>query len=179
MLIEQLDKNKIKVTVDASEQEKFGVTYESMTYSDCNTRKLCESIMEKAKKEIGFNVNGAKLLVEARKSSDGAVTLFLSKIKEEEKNELFGQTVVFDTFDDICDCCRAVNICDKNILTANTYTMSGKYYLYFEILCKRKEAAGVLKSFLEYGNKTKISDRSLKEHGKSIRLLNLNTDIQV
>ena len=80
MLIEQLDQNKIKVTVDASDQEKYGVTYESMTYSDCNTRRLCESIMEKAKREIGFNVSGEKLLVEARKSTDGAVTLFLSKI---------------------------------------------------------------------------------------------------
>ena len=172
MLIEQLDQNKIKVTVDASDQEKYGVTYESMTYSDCNTRRLCESIMEKAKREIGFNVSGEKLLVEARKSTDGAVTLFLSKITstEDEKDELFGQTIVFNSFDDMYDCCKVFDKCCENITAVDTYVVSGKYYIYLEILCKKRQAAGLLRSVLEYGEKSDISQEMLSEHGKKITL---------
>ncbi|MBO5035954.1 MAG: adaptor protein MecA [Clostridia bacterium] len=170
MFIEQLDQNKIKVTVNATEQEEYGVTYESMTYSDGNTRRLCERIMEKAKREIGFNVNGAKLLVEARKSTDGSVTLFLSKIitSENEKDELFGQTVKFETFDDMVDCCNIFDSLSEDIATVDSYILSGKFYLYFEILCKKNRAAGLLRSVLEYGEKSHVSKEILCEHGKRI-----------
>ena len=88
MTIEQINVHKIKVTVSERDQEEFGVTYESMNYSDANTRRLCEKIMYRAGKEIGFRTGGAKLLVEARQSGNGNVTLYLSKIEpkaEEEK----------------------------------------------------------------------------------------------
>ena len=170
MLIEQLDENKIKVTVDTSDQKEYGVTYESMTYSDCNTRKLCETIMERAKYEIGFNTNGAKLLVEAKKSLDGSVTLFLSKILscEESLDELFGQTINFKSFDDLCDCRRILNKYQEKITVVDTYTVSGKYYLYFEILCRKKQAAELLRTVLEYGEKSQLSHEALNEHGIKI-----------
>ena len=174
MLIEQLDENKIKVTVDTDDQEEYGVTYESMAYSDCNTRKLCETIMERAKTEIGFNINGAKLLVEARKSVDGSVTLVLSKILscDETKEELFGQTISFSSFDDICDC-RTLFDNYKDIITAtDIYCISNVYYLYFELICKKKQAIGFLRSILEYGEKADISQEYLKEHGTKVLLNN-------
>lgn len=170
MLIEQLDENKIKVTVDTSDQEEYGVTYESMTYSDLNTRKLCECIMERAKDEVGFNINGAKLLVEARKGMDGSVTLFLSKLlsSDDGKEELYGQTVVFKTFDDLCDCNKVLNdYCEKMTVT-DSYVFLGKYYLYFEILCRKKQASELLRSVLEYGDKSDLSHEILNEHGLKI-----------
>ena len=93
MKIEQIDANKIRVTVDSRDQAEFGVTYESMDYSDSNTRRLCEKIMTLARTQVGFSVGNAKLLVEARQSCNGSVTLYLSRVPVLlEDTQLYCQT---------------------------------------------------------------------------------------
>jgi len=175
MFIEQLDCNKIRVIVDIAEQKEYGVTYESMTYSDSNTRRLCECIMEKAKKEIGFNVGGAKLLVEAKRQNDGTVTLFLSKINENnDKSELFGQTVVFKTFDSLYDCREAFVGFEQMINDISLYCMNERYYLYFEMIGNRYNASQLLRCLLEFGEKTHITPQILAEHGEKITLISFN-----
>ena len=86
MKFELLNENRIKVTVTTTEQEFFGVSYETMDYSDGKTRKLCEKIIEEAGKEVGFKIDDGKLLVEARQCCNGNVALYLSRIPTEEHN---------------------------------------------------------------------------------------------
>ena len=45
MYIEQINESKIKVTVDADDQLKYGITYETMNCDDANTRRFCERII--------------------------------------------------------------------------------------------------------------------------------------
>ena len=54
------------------------------------------------------------------------------------------------------------------ITVVDTYTVSGEYYLYFEILCRKKQAAELLRSVLEYGEKSELSHEALTEHGLKI-----------
>ena len=167
MFIEQIDENKIKVTVDVSEQQEFGITYETMNYSDCNTRKLCEEIMSKARDQVGFFVGNAKLLVEARQSSNGTVTLYLSKIPliEKEDEELFGQTLAFREYDDLLECSRILSDFGADITYSALYGYEKRFYLYFEIISKPSKAEHILSSLLEYAEKTRLADGFLSEHG--------------
>ena len=80
MYIEQISESKIKVTVDVEDQEKYGITYETMDYEDANTRRLCEKIISEAQSEIGFDSRNSRILVEARNGSKGNITIFISKI---------------------------------------------------------------------------------------------------
>ena len=170
MFIEQIDENKIKVTVDVSEQQEFGITYETMNYSDCNTRKLCEEIMSKARDQVGFFVGNAKLLVEARQSSNGAVTLYLSRIplSEKEEEELFGQTLAFREYDDLLECCRLLSERSGDVTYSALYEYERRFYLYFEIITKPSMAEHILSSLLEYAEKTRLTDGFLSEHGKTL-----------
>ena len=170
MIIEQVDQNKIKVVVDTDEQRRYGITYETMTYCDCNTRKLCERIVERAKNEVGFSVGDSKLLVEAKQGLNGTVTLFLSKISisEKEKQELFGQTVKFSTLDDTLDSDIIFDTYKEIIKSKSLYSYDGCYYIYFEVLSTHKEARKLLTELLEFGDKSSLSLEALQEHGNKL-----------
>lgn len=170
MIIEQINQNKIKVVVDSDEQKKYGITYETMTYCDCNTRILCERIVERAKNEVGFSVGDSKLLVEAKQGLNGTVTLFLSKIpvSNDEKEELFGQTVRFSKLDDALDSIMIFNLYEEKVKSREIYKYENRYYIYFEILATHKEAKSLLVLLLEYGDKTCLAREVLEEHGEKL-----------
>lgn len=170
MNIEQINTDKIKVTVDESDQKEFGVTYESMNYSNSNTRKLCEKIMAVANKQIGFCACGAKLLVEARRSLNNTVTLYISRIPNDpaDKHEYFCQTVCFEDVNALLDSCRLFQKIEQEIQTSDLMEYENKYYLYFEIYSTAEQAKKLLLNLLEYATNTPISDCMLKEHGTII-----------
>lgn len=170
MIIEQINQNKIKVVVDTDEQRKYGITYETMTYCDCNTRKLCESIVERAKNEVGFSVGNSKLLVEAKQGLNGSVTLFLSKIsvQPDEIEELFGQSVLFSSIDDLLDSFFVFNLIQDKLKTRNVYVYENKYYMYFELLATHETAKKFLTELLEFCEKTSFSYEFLEEHGEKL-----------
>lgn len=169
LTIEQIDDNKIKVTVSEKDQAEFGVTYESMNYSDANTRRLCEKIMHRAGKEIGFRTGGAKLLVEARQTGNGNVTLYLSRIEpkaEEEKR--FSGIAAFEDMNGVMDCCKIFEGFLPSLKANSLYRLNGKYYLYFEIIQKRKNAEQLWKTILEFGEKANMGKGFLSEHGECL-----------
>ena len=141
MIIEQVDENKIKVIVNTEEQKEFGVTYESMNYSDANTRKLCERIMNKAGREIGFKIGSAKLLVEARQSYNGNVTLYLSKIpSKQDKERLFEGNICFSEANALMDACKLFYPELETLKDSSLYYYQEKYYLFFEVLQTKANA---------------------------------------
>lgn len=169
MTIEQINDHKIKVTVSERDQEEFGVTYESMNYSDANTRRLCEKIMYRAGKEIGFRTGGAKLLVEARQSGNGNVTLYLSKIEPKaEEEKLYSGIAVFEKMNSVIDCCHLFGPLLSSLQKSSLYQYEGKYYLIFEIVQKRKKAEMLWKTILEFGEKSKKGKGFLAEHGECL-----------
>lgn len=170
MIIEQVNQNKIKVVVDTDEQKQYGITYETMTYCDCNTRKLCERIVERARNEVGFSVGDSKLLVEAKQGLNGTVTLFLSKIPicDSERDELFGQTVKFLSVDELLDSSQIFENYGELIKSRVVYLYENSYYTYFEILSTHKNAKNLLTELLEFCEKSSLTLEVLEEHGKKI-----------
>lgn len=166
MKIEQIDPNRIKVVVDTGEQREYGVTYESMNYSDANTRKLCEKIMSLARTQVGFSVGNAKLLVEARQSCNGSVTLYLSRISQEkEKTELFGQMLVFRDVNALLDCRP---LFDGYGAETDLFFYGDRYYLYFELQTTQPRAERLLGDLLEYGDRSSLDVSFLREHGSAL-----------
>lgn len=170
MIIEHVDANKIKVVVDSEEQKRYGISYETMNYCDCNTRKLCENIVARAKNEVGFSVEDSKLLVEARQGLNGTVTLFLSRIplNDKEKESLFGQTLKFESMNDLLDSAKVFLRYKESIKALNAYLYDKNYYVYFEILSTEKKAKSMLTNLLEYSERSGLSEDVLLEHGERI-----------
>lgn len=169
MKFELLNGNRIKVTVSVSEQEKFGVSYETMDYSDGNTRKLCEKIIEEAGKEVGFQMDDGKLLVEARQCCNGNVALYLSRIPTEENSmHTYEGIVKFESSNDMLDALKTFARFHRCIKESKLYFYNRCYYIYFQMFSYRSEADELWYSLLEYGNKSGQSRLSLSEYAECI-----------
>lgn len=169
MKFEMLNENRVKVTVTESEQELFGVSYETMDYSDGKTRRLCEKIIEEAGKEVGFRVDDGKLLVEARQCCNGSVTLYLSKIPSGEISmHAYEGTVRFEETDDMLDALKIFSRFYGCINESRLYFYRGFYYIYFQVFLYRSEADELWHSLLEYGDKTSKSKFFLNEYAECV-----------
>ena len=169
MNIEKVDENKIKVTVNAKEQMEYGISYETMNYGDANTRRLCEKIISRAGREIGFCLGDAKLLVEARQSYNGAVTLYLSRIPYGKSDiTFFEQCIMFESLNDLMDSMFIFSARSDKIQDSSVYDLGNRYYLLFGIVCTKAERDRLLTAISEYGCKTKLSPEFISEHGTLI-----------
>jgi len=168
MHIEKIDINKIKVTVDEQDQEAFGVSYETMSYSDKATRNLCETIIAKAKKQNGFSTENSKIFVEAKQNKNGNVTLYISRIPiKDDCEEYLCQTLVFENENDLLDGCRIFGK-NEDIMKSVLYSYKNKYYLYFEIFAYLKDAKKLLRNLLEYSQRAEEKYQWLDEYANKI-----------
>lgn len=173
MTIESIDQDRIKVTVDRTDQLRYGINYETMTYSDINTRRLCEKIVRAANRKIGFTVDNARLLVEAKQDAQGTVILYLSRIPYEEetdegKEDYFCQVVRFSDSSSLLDAVSLFSSVRELLVYSSLYEWDRSFFLYFEIYSTHRTANRLLRDVLEYGQRTLISKIWLDEHAVCI-----------
>lgn len=168
MYIEQISESKIKVTVDAEDQEKYGITYETMDYEDANTRRLCEKIISEAQSEIGFDSRNSRILVEARNGSKGNITIFISKIPKslDDGYECMFQIMRFETIDDLLDSRKVFASFSESIIRKEIYEDGGEFFLYIEVEGLPSTAKKFILALNEFGEPCHIRREYLREHGK-------------
>ena len=96
--------------------------------------------------------------------------MFLSKIsvQPDEFEELFGQSVLFSSIDDLLDSFSVFNLIQDKLKTRNVYVYDNKYYIYFELLATHETAKKFLIELLEFCEKTSFSYEFLEEHGEKL-----------
>lgn len=168
MNIEQINDSKIKVTVNTEDQEKYGISYDTMNYTDINTRKFCENIIEKAKRELGFDSRNSRILFEARNGFQGDLTIIISKIPKSlsDESEYMYQILCYENLDDFFDSGKVFKPCLEQIVSSELYSLDNKFYLYIEMEGKPSTAKKLITSLFEYSNPVNIAFEYLKEHGK-------------
>ena len=167
MYIEQISESKIKVTVDAEDQEKYGITYETMDYEDANTRRLCEKIISEAQSEIGFDSRNSRILVEARNGSKGNITIFISKIPKslDDGYECMFQIMRFETIDYLLDSRKVFASFSESIIRKEIYEDGGEFFLYIEVEGLPSTAKKLILALNEFGEPCHIRREYLREHG--------------
>lgn len=156
MKIEKLTENKIRAIVNLDDLEKNHTDLHTIMTKALETQGLVLEILSKAEKEVGFNTDGCKLLIEAFSSSDGNFIFTITKYKQNDnktnisspttlKNRLIAKrkelniknkTSIFrfDNFDNFCDfsiCASKSFNCDFSKLSkiSSLYLYNDTYYL--------------------------------------------------
>ncbi len=166
MYIEQINESKIKVTVDADEQIKYGITYETMDCDDANTRRLCERIILEARNEIGFDSRNSRILIEARTGIAGSITIFISKIPKNDAKEYMFQIMRFETADALLDSRIIFSKFSESIVKTEIYEINGVFYAYIEVEGLPSEAKKLILELNEYAEPCHIKAEFLREHGR-------------
>lgn len=203
MKIEKLTENKIRIIVNSSDLEVQNLNINLLMAKAPESQNFIIDILEKAKKEVGFNTDGCKLLIEAFSSSDDILIFTITKYttKDSKNNDTsrkkkltpkrktinFSSTQAiykFQSFDEFCNFCEYINKkqdfnikkFSKNI---SLYLYNSTYYLVIKDINTSYEHA---KSFYNLISEFSIAltfssafENKLIEHGKIIMKKNAVT----
>ena len=180
MKFEKITDSKIKIIVSMQDMGLNNISTENIFSNSTSSQKLLQSILKRAKKEIGFETGDTRLLVEAIMSSGVEYIFTITKLDDnqlylEKNNNLFiFKFIYFEDFLALCTFLKNFSfLCLKDI--SKNFSLiyyNNTYYLKF---LKTKEYSIVIdyiKNFFdEFGedvsNSTNI-DGFLNEYGKVI-----------
>lgn len=108
MKFEKITDSKIKIIVSMQDMELNNISTENIFSNSTSSQKLLQSILNRAKKEIGFETGDSRLLVEAIMSSGVEYIFTITKLDDnqlylEKNNNLFiFKFIYFDDFLALC-----------------------------------------------------------------------------
>ena len=145
MKIEKLTDNKIRIIINFEELSEKNIDIFNLPDSKEKIYDLFDGILKEADKQVGFNTQDCRLLIEAFSSSEGYIIFTFTKYKSNIKPEKTTKKLRL-----------------KRKTYKNNYTNAIYKFNNFEEFC----------NFCTYCNKTKLSD--LKQLAKNISLYEYN-----
>lgn len=114
----KISRNALKVTLSREDMELYDIEFDTLDYKNSETRRVIWSILDEAKRSLGFEVSRDSLYIQAFRSKCGGCELFVSKgLKEESEIALFK----FTSSESLIQGCARVDNCG--------YTESSKVYV--------------------------------------------------
>lgn len=198
MKIEKLTENKIRIIINSEDLDKNDTDIHSIMTKAIETQGLFLEMLSRAEKEVGFNTDGCKLLIEAFSSPDDIFIFTITKYKENEiqnphhhisenkkllvkrkftnvknKNVIYK----FENFDAFCNfCCYLNTINNFNIKdiskNISLYLYNNTYYLTVSNIniqnINVRKFHFIISEFGKIVTYSKNFENKLLEHGKTI-----------
>ena len=206
MKIEKVTENKIRIILKKEDFKDKSIDLKKFILNTPESQNLFLEILNRVEKEVNFNTNGHKLLIETYFEGDDICIFTITKYiessinnKEKTKRSLtpkrktqsYNSTSLiyqFYEFEDFCNFCNFIyknhNIELKGLFkTSLLYYYNSTYYLVIEgINISHKSMSPFLSSLLEFSSLLKYNKNfkfKLKEHGKLfVRNNAINTGIK-
>ena len=157
MKIELLTDDAIIVELSADDMKKLNITYEEMDYSKIETKRVIWTILSRAGRTLGREINtSGKLLVEAMRRESGGCVLFFSVEQEKgaSKNKRYlvkkSDYIAcdFDNVSALIACAERISFSGFSV-ESRLYTDKNKYRL---LVRTQTTGAGLIKPCLsEFG----------------------------
>jgi len=185
MELKLLNENRLKITLTNEDMASMDITFEEMDYDeDINTKRVVWEILDKAKRQTGFDVAGPDTLyINVRPDKNGGCLIYVTKDAQTQKSNFYPYTYekkyksklytgikkkrflyVFENSEILFDVCSQLNALGYNG-KSDIFADDNKYYLYIE-----DSRESVLDIISEYGVliNNPLFGFYLEEHTKKI-----------
>ena len=193
MKIEKITENKIRIIIKKEDFKDKSINLKEFILNTPESQTLFLEILDRAEKEVNFDTDGHKLLIETYFQGNDICIFTITKYMEsnintknrpkkyltvKRKAQTFNSTSLiyqFNEFEDFCDFCNFIyknnNIELKGLFkTSALYNYNNTYYLVIDgINLSNKSLPSFCSSLLEFSSLlryTKNFKFKLKEHGK-------------
>ncbi len=124
MEIIMISDRKLKVMLNAQDLDRFELRTEELDYTNTETKRMLWDILSQAKRSVGFNTDGHRVLVQLFSSKKGGCEIFVTKmgsIPEDCAEPLIrthayacptaprSGAFSFDSLDDLLSVCRRLS----------------------------------------------------------------------
>ena len=192
MKIQKLTDNKIRIILNIDDLARKNIDVNSLIKDNDMSQKLFKKILKQAEKEVGFETQNSKLLIEAFVSSDGYFILTFTKINNDVRSQIVSTPKVkrkspnicesvaiyqFESFDEFCNFCTYLYNSDLWNLRLfakkiSLYEYNTKYFLVFSKIDKDFDKAPllftILSEFAKLSSNSPCFESKLVEFGKVV-----------
>lgn len=189
MNIEKLSPDKLRVTLESAELDRYDLDYISISNESPGTKRMLKDILLEAFSSMGFSTKGSRLLIEVLPGKDEGCVLYLTKVEiQEGKNAVHmptlrqaqaasnGFQLVCRALEDVIGAvARFSEYPDVPLRRSALYRMDKSYYLIFSPVRFGLDNArmnALIAELSEYGNveaSTPLQEAVLEEHGSVIQ----------
>ena len=143
-----INENKLKIALTNEDMESMDITLEEMEWTNTTTRRVFWDILDKAKRQTGFDAITEKTMISVQdRKSDGCV-IFVTKAAPAPKNDIYNTyekkykklytgikkkrlLYIFDNSETLFEVCRQLEVIGYNG-KSDIFADDEKYYLYIE-----------------------------------------------
>lgn len=189
MKIEKLTDNKIRVIINSYDLEKDNLNINKLSILPLEKQTIFTNIIEKAKKEVDFEVNDCKLIIESFITDDEFLVFTITKYPIQEKkkpiikrkqlhissNIAIYKFETMNNFIDFCSCIKNSKLYFKqNNISKKSYLFcyNNTYFLLLKDINNSYEIKKYFNSLIsEFANNISYSDsfeNKLLEYGNEI-----------
>lgn len=131
MKFEKITDNKIKVVFTLEDMSLNNISAKSFLSNNSISPQIFQDMLKEAEKQLGFQADDSKLLVEAIMSADGGLIFTITKLSDYIKTNNFSNIIFqFENLDNFLSFCTYIeNIDNFNNLSVILY--NNMYYLCF------------------------------------------------
>ncbi len=130
MKFEKITDSKIKILFTLEDMNLNNISAKSFLSNNSISQKILQDVLIEAEKQVGFQADDSKLLVEAIMSTDGGLIFTITKLSNYLKDDNSCDMIFeFDDFDNFLAFCTYLeDINDFNYL--NVFSYNNMYYLH-------------------------------------------------
>ncbi|MBQ4151063.1 MAG: adaptor protein MecA [Clostridia bacterium] len=153
----KISENALKVSLSREDMEFYDIEFDALDYSNTETRRVIWSILDEAKRTLGFEAVRDKLYIKAFRSRCGGCELFVTR---DEKEQI--ECAALFRFSDVDLLARACARLKNCLFSGESRLFLGddeKFYLYLS-------GEGGFMFLCEVAQKVKLCEEFLAEHAR-------------
>lgn len=189
MNIEKLSPDKLRVTLESTELDRYDLDYISISNESPGTKRMLKDILLAAFSSVGFSTKGSRLLIEVLPGKDEGCVLYLTKVETQEEKSVVHMPALRQTqaasdglqlscqvLEDVIGAVsRFSEYPDVPLRRSALYRRDGAYYLVFSPVrfgLSHARMNALVAELSEYGKieaSTPLQEAVLAEHGNIIQ----------
>ena len=175
MYIEQLDGERILISLCDEELELYSVSFDELGIGERNSDIMLKDLLERAEEETGIAIRDKHIFIEAMRFEKGCLLLVTVSEKsavgkaKADRNADFSAAYRFEDAEALLGCIRALCRIDKLRCESSLLEHGGSYYLVLNT--KEPLDRTVSDTLLEFGSaagRGRCFEESLYEHARVI-----------
>lgn len=171
-----INDSKLKIILESKELAEWDISADELDYANPAARQVFEGLLGYAKKELGFDTSGHKVLLQLFPSKDGGCELFITRLgpnseqrsprTDKEKKPLEKKAYSFDKLSHLLAVCKRLSSMKYCGNSSAWFDDSGKWFLLLS-----SEEGSELNFISEYGEQESPSalELYLCEYGTAVR----------
>ncbi len=172
MTIEQIDTSKVMILLGSEDMRDFSLEYSKLGFSDPHSKKILRRLLTLACSKTGISPDNKRMFVEALPHKSGCLILLTLTPKTRRRKYRIKKSAkclcaVFDTVDDLLDCCCAASARLPGFANS-VYLYGGKYYLIIDNSPVSLYTLALFCEFAECYTCSRVAAARIREAGRAI-----------